>query len=822
MGKGKRNRQLHLEDKLANPERYKEEKKPFRMPKWATRTICIAVLVLVVAAIVLTAMVQNGVFLRTQVLVNSTEGYKLNRQMASFIVWQSLYQQGYQDWYYAYYGLTEDTNKITETYSSPSEYGIMYAAQSTTSFLRDVIDSSADYLAELVAGADAGVKAGFVLDEYDQIAIDEMVDWIKNLQKNAVPDASLNSFLGVYVGKGVTETDVRDAAELMAMYTKYCDYVKFDMDKKPSKNTLLTFIAENPANHYEAVYRAYKAESEAEAKKFEGVKTEAEFTALVVDILMEKNLNALLISHYATPDANADKDALNTAKKAADAKDKVPAKLKELGIVSADYKATSGENNKIVYSPEIKDEALSSWIFDSNRKKDDFGVVTGESSVYLVYAFSAPVAKEDSTTIKTGWKEYKLSDYADETKNFAENLKKDLISEKREDTTAHKSSEDLAKALLEAVKKDKLNVKDIDKKAYTVTAVKTGVTTTKPESSSSSSSSSSTSKQTAPDAILDALYESGEKIEKGGYYQADDGNGNSYVVQVTNISGTTYTVDYATVEDSTYYSIFRSIKTKMDSAYPLTAPTLAHPDLTTDADEKTVTFEEWMCEATLTEATKDAPATLTFKRAANDVKWFKTEEKTTTTGSTTLTKPVYTAYIVVTPMKAEKEDTEATAYAGYLKYNSKADAEVALSKIQGLTGRDGFDLWHAFKSLSVTTKAKVEGEEDTVTNATIETNIKKTTTTVDEKVRDWFFTEGLAKNSLKVIEGKDGSFYLAYFKSASDTVTTREIKDEWVVSEMTNHINQLIKDGGYKLDEATLEKLGDPLLTEEETTTAAK
>lgn len=821
MGKGKRNRQFHLEDKLNNPEKYKEQKKQFRMPKWATRTICIAVLVLVVAAIVLSAMVQNGVFLRTQVLVNSNQGYKLNRQMASFIIWQSLYQQGYQDWYYAYYGLVQDTNNITKTYSSPSEYGILYAAQSTTGYLRDVIESSSEYLTELVAGADAGVAAGLKLDESDQVAIDEMVTWIKDLQKNAVPDASLNSFLGVYVGKGVTETDVKDAAKLMAMYTKYCNYEKYNADAKPNKNTLLSFIAENPADHYEAVYRAFQAENEAEAKKFEAVKSESEFTALVVDILLEKNLKSILLSELILPTANADKDALNVAKKDKDAATKLPAKLAELGIVSAEYKATNVKKDgktTVEYTPEIEDEALISWLFDSTRKKDDFNVVTGAESIYLVYAFEAPVAKDDSTVVKAGYKEYKLTDRATEVEEYTAALKKDLNSEKREDTTDHKSSEDFAKDLLTAIKEKKINVKDIDKTVYTaVTEIKTGVTTKKPESSSSSSST--TTKQAAPDAILDKLYESGATVKKDEYYQADDGAGNSYVIQVTAISGTNYTIDYATVEDSTYYSVFRSMKSKMDSAYPLTAPTLMHPDLSTDEDEKTVTFEEWISESTLTKATSKDPAKLTFKRAANDVKWFKTVEETTVTGSTTtLKKDVYKAYIVITPMKAEEEDAEKlTAYAGYLKFNSEADAKAAYEKIKDLKG---FDLWNAFSALKVTTPAKVEGEQDTVTNAKIETNIAKDSTAVDEKVRDFFFAKDSAKDSVKVIKGKDNSFYLAYLKSAGDTAWAREIKDEWVVADLNEKLEKLIKDGGYKLDEAILANLGESLLTETETETA--
>jgi hypothetical protein len=794
------------------------------MPKWATWTICSVVLVLVVAAIILQAMAGNGVFLRTQVLVQSSESYEMNRQMATFIAWQNLYQQSYQDWYYAYYGLTSDTNNITKKYESPVQYAIETSGTYTKGMLRDVIDVYADYLAELVAGADAGVKAGLKLDANDQIAIDEMVDWVKGIKDSAVPTATVNGFLDFYVGEGVSEKDVKDAAELMAMYTKYCDYKKFNMDSEPTKNTLLSFVAKNPVEHYEAIYRAYEAKNEEQAKKFESVKTEAEFTQLVVDILMEENYNDLVLSIFANPDATKDKDALTKAKndaKVEATKNALNEKLAELGITSAEYKKTLIKNDKgtttdTKYTPEIKDSQLATWLYDTKRVDGDFAVVTGEDSIFLAYIFAKSANVEgdsNSSVVKAGWIEYTVEDYATETEGFKAALVKDLISEKREDTTEHKSADDYAKELLESLKKSKGN---ITATLPNVSEVKTAVKTVKPASNSSSSSSSSnTNKNTAPDAIIEKLYNSGETVKKDEYYQAD-ANGTSYVIKVTAISGTNYTVDYAILKDSDYYSIFRSIKGKMDSAYPLTAPTLKHPDLTKDEDEKTVTFEEWICEATLTEESASAPASLTFKRAANEVKWFK-KVTTSTSNNTTTEKTTYTAYIVLTPMKMT-EDKDATAYGGYLKYNSEADANAALA---ALNGKTGFDLWHAFKALSVTTPATKEGESDTVTSATIETKIEKDTTAFDATVRDWFFATGRAADQTAVVKGKDNNFYLVYYKSAAEA-WDRDVKDEWIVAEMEDLLHTLIEDGGYHLDKAVLDKIGAPTATTESTTAATK
>ena len=53
---------------------------------------------------------------------------------------------------------------------------------------------------------------------------------------------------------------------------------------------------------------------------------------------------------------------------------------------------------------------------------------------------------------------------------------------------------------------------------------------------------------------------------------------------------------------------------------------------------------------------------------------------TPTSGSSTTETTTYTAYIVTTPMKLT-EDKDATAYGGYLKFNSEADAKTGLSEV---------------------------------------------------------------------------------------------------------------------------------------------
>lgn len=886
MGKGKRNRQFHYEDKQANPEKYREPKKPFRMPKWAFYTITSVVLVVLVGAIVLTSLFNNGVFLRMRILVNSqgqNDDYDLNQQMAAFIVWQNMYQQAYYEWYYTSWGLYTDTYGITKTYSTATEYAMTVAKYYSTVYLRDGLDSMSDYLAELVAGADAGVKAGLTLDENDQKSIDELLSWVENIQTSYASGTTLNNFLNYAVGNGVNKSDVEDAARLMAMYTKYCNYTKLnyddDLDGETDHKTLLDFIAKNPSGHYEAAYRAFQAADAETAKRFEGVTNVEEFTALVIDILMEENYNGLIMDKFAEVDAEADEKKLTDAKSDTTELNNV---LAELGITSTVYtktKVTTDGKTSYTYSPAVND-TIKEWIFNSKRTTNgEFDIVSGEDSIYLIYIFEKVNTDESGnvTTVSAGWKEYKAADYSSEVEGFAEQLKKDLASEERKNSTEHKSAEDLAKAFYDTLKDG------------SATMPESAVTETVKKPSDSSTKT----------AIQKVLYADGVTIKVGDIYQADN-SGTSYVFKVTKVDGTDYTISKVTYEDSDYYYFFRNLKSKMDSAYPLDDSTLSHPESTTSGmtsskelyekllkdsstkmDGETVatvnrpaegatadafqailfadgaevkvndihmidengtvtvfkvteivtnkdtnavtgykvskvsfdtSFEEWMCEAEVKEATDTDITKREFARAENDVKWFQktTTSSSSSSSSSTTTTTTYTAYIVVKPMECEQDD-DATVYGGYLKFTTEADANAALEQLKG---KDTFALWHAFNALSVDTTDS-SGKTST-TSATLDTGLQKDDLS-DEELQKWFFDEARKQNDLAVVKVSDTAYYLVYYKSAT-VEWVRDALDEWVSSEMTEQLEQLVSEGGYKLDESVLNKIGKPSAKTEEST----
>ena len=382
MGKGKRNRQLHFEDKQANPQKYRERKKQRVMPKWAKNAIAITLAVVLVAGIVLGALINSGIFLRNRVLIKSATGENdLNQQMATFLLWQTMYQEAYYEWYYTSWGLYEDTNGITTTYSSAASYGITVASIYTNEMLREGIESIADYLIELVAGADAATKAKLELNDTDMKDVEEIKTWIKNVYLSSGYMGTYKKFLKEMVGSGITERDVEDAAKLVVLYNKYCNYAKLNLDDDPSLDVLQAFIEKNPAGHFKISYQQYKnADPEFLAELFRKAlaeKYESEYKELVSVEEYEQLLKDLIKNKNSTENKSAE----DLAKEFYDKVTEKDAPAWEEAV--ADLTVA----DKTVTKPGEYDEAdaFQNALFDKNSVKiDDILQIDDDGTSYVV------------------------------------------------------------------------------------------------------------------------------------------------------------------------------------------------------------------------------------------------------------------------------------------------------------------------------------------------------------------------------------------------------------------------------------------------------
>lgn len=366
MGKGKRNRQLHFEDKQANPQKYREKKKQVRLPKWAKNTIAISLAVLIVAAVVVAAIFNSGLIQRNRILVKSATGENdVNQQMATFLLWQTMYQEAYYQYYYMSWGLYEDEYGILDSYSSAASYGIAVASTYTNEMLREGIESIADYLIELVAGADAATKANLTINDDDMKDVDEIKTWLRNVYLNSGYAGTYNKFLSELVGDGIKESDVEDAAKLVVLYTKYCNYAKLNLDDDPTLDILQAFIEKNPSGHFKVSYQQYKnADAEFLVSLFKHAladKYESEYKSLVSEEEYETILNDLIKAKNTSDNKSAEELAAAIYKKLT--ADKDPAEWED---IVADLTV----DNKTVTKPadDADADAFESLLFGKDSK----------------------------------------------------------------------------------------------------------------------------------------------------------------------------------------------------------------------------------------------------------------------------------------------------------------------------------------------------------------------------------------------------------------------------------------------------------------------
>ena len=138
MGKGSRNRQLHQQEKIDHPEKYKKKR---QAPKWLSPLIGIVLVVAIVVGAVAGIISSNGIIQRNRIILESQSGkFDVNQNMATFIAWQSLYYNASMYWTYCSYGLIEDTYGITKSYTV-DQYALTVAQSSLDTELRNSIDN---------------------------------------------------------------------------------------------------------------------------------------------------------------------------------------------------------------------------------------------------------------------------------------------------------------------------------------------------------------------------------------------------------------------------------------------------------------------------------------------------------------------------------------------------------------------------------------------------------------------------------------------------------------------------------------------------------
>ena len=257
MGKGSRNRQNR--DAQPNTEIVKAapKKKKVRYHKPLSDTaksiIECAVALVLVLAIVAGALINAGTFKRNNILVHSKTGeFDLNQQMATYIVWDSLYYTGYYMWQYY-----QDSIKSSTGITNQSDYCLAYAMSGVQDTLLTSIEGNADALKGYVAICDAAADLGISLSEEEiKEAEKEAVEALDSMASSL--NYSAKRFLKRFIGCNVKMKDVKAVARLQKLYSKVMESEESKLKDSITDAILQTYRDENPESFYSTDYLSYE------------------------------------------------------------------------------------------------------------------------------------------------------------------------------------------------------------------------------------------------------------------------------------------------------------------------------------------------------------------------------------------------------------------------------------------------------------------------------------------------------------------------------------------------------------------------------------
>lgn len=725
MGKGSRNRQLHLQDKMEHPEKYKQKK---QMPKWLTPVIGLVLVAAILVGVVTSAITNSGIIKRSRIILESQTGkFDVNQQMATFLVWQEIYYSAYTQYLYYQYGIYKDEDGVTKTFKSADQYALTLAQLNIEQALRDCVDDIMEMLKMYVAVCDEAYRNDVTLDSSDKETLNETITQLKSIQTN-YGYVSFSAFLKDAMGSGMKESDIEDALELVGLYNKYSTQMQDTYEKAVTIGDLDTYLAAHPEDFYLIDYLTFAADNEELAQKLKDCETPEEFKALVLENHLEENYKSIYNKYTTTVTAKeemnslGDKtgDALNTA----------------LDGLEVDAVKTFNKDDDYTGKEELK-----TWLFKTSRKQYETDVVTTENGIYLVAFFTEEV-KSDTTSVSARVKFYKFVE-GDETfrSNIFEYIKQSKAETPSYPTVDYKEASTKANDFKTLLKTDGADIAALLEEYNAVE--KTDVT----------SSTSSTS--TLPKKVIDAATAS--TVKAGDVLITNDGS-TYYVIYVSAVDSDEYDISFVTFEDDIYYRIIDDLTTSLDKVYP--TDKVANYDPEADED----TFEAWISEL----SNKD---TLTSARAEGDTAYFEEiDEGDKDDDDDDVT--TYDVYMVInTPMYIE---TEEVVKGGYLKFDKKTFAQDAKDALETLKGKTNLDLLNALAALGdATTKTALHDHD-----------VEST----DEALSDWLFSEDREANDIAVVTAKDGkSAYVAVYveklqqwQSDAKTAYVTEQLKEWI------------------------------------------
>ncbi len=333
-----------------------------------TAIVSLVAIILVVAilSVGISAYLDSGIRLRNRVAMK-TENYTVNDAMFSYYLYENIDTElaSYGAYYQYYFGLDTKISLKSQTYG-----------EGTTWFDYFVSNTLNEMTTALLFAEDAKAK-GVTLDEADMKAVDAKIDELRSFA--TTNGQLLEDYIEDEYGRGVKESDIRDAIELYDLAMKHYKALETEMTYEDA--VLEGYYADNANNYNYVDYKCYTFADAETADQAKAATSAEEFDA-IAKAYFEKQT-----------DDNGE----------------------PLTADAVQYKLWNGNVSAHAYSDGGD---IVSWAFDSTRKVGDTTVLqSGEN--YKAYYLTATSHRLEETKnvrhilLKTESYENKAAAYAE-------------------------------------------------------------------------------------------------------------------------------------------------------------------------------------------------------------------------------------------------------------------------------------------------------------------------------------------------------------------------------------------------------------------------
>ena len=252
-------------------------------------TVLLVVLLALAAAILLYSLINStGLFGRLNTAARS-DNFKVNENQLCVYKYHAAQNQLYMAWLYDAYGLTK--NNLAATYGTVDVYMNYMIYQYNLSNPHAFDKEAYDYAEQYLIYCEGAKAAGVTLTEEDQKEIDQYMADLKTMAKyNGV---SLSSYIHSWIGKGVSEDDVKKAMEIYYLGTKYAEVKSDELSDGVTDEEINKEVSDNKSAYYSTKYTYYNLVNADLADKAKACKTVEELKAVIVNYYMEQKFESL-------------------------------------------------------------------------------------------------------------------------------------------------------------------------------------------------------------------------------------------------------------------------------------------------------------------------------------------------------------------------------------------------------------------------------------------------------------------------------------------------------------------------------------------------